>query len=94
MRKTVKGTQTVTLNGINNEQLITDLDLFGNCQISAGSACHAGIKKPSKVLKEIGLTEKEINNTIRISLNRNIKEIDVQVFLMNLKDSIERLKKL
>ena len=84
----------VTLNGINNEQLITDLDLFGNCQISAGSACHAGIKKPSKVLKEIGLTEKEINNTIRISLNRNIKEIDVQVFLMNLKDSIERLKQL
>jgi len=84
----------VTLNGINNEQLITDLDLFGNCQISAGSACHAGTKKPSKVLKEIGLTEKEINNTIRISLNRNVKEIDVQVFLMNLKDSIERLKKL
>ena len=84
----------VTLNGINNEQLITDLDLFGNCQISAGSACHAGIKKPSKVLKEIGLTEKEINSTIRISLNRNVKEIDVQVFLMNLKDSIERLKKL
>lgn len=84
----------VTLNGINNEQLITDLDLFGNCQISAGSACHAGIKKPSKVLKEIGLTEKEINNTIRISLNRNVKEIDAQVFLMNLKDSIERLKKL
>ena len=84
----------VTLNGINNEQLITDLDLFGNCQISAGSACHAGIKKPSKVLKEIGLTEKEINNTIRISLNRNIKEIDAQVFLMNLKDSIERLKQL
>lgn len=84
----------VTLNGINNEQLITDLDLFGNCQISAGSACHAGIKKPSKVLKEIGLTEKEINSTIRISLNRNVKEIGVQVFLMNLKDSIERLKKL
>lgn len=84
----------VTLNGINNEQLITDLDFFGNCQISAGSACHAGIKKPSKVLKEIGLTEKEINSTIRISLNRNVKEIDAQVFLMNLKDSIERLKKL
>lgn len=84
----------VTLSGIDNEQLITDLDLFDNCQISAGSACHAGIKKTSKVLKEIGLTEKEINNTIRISLNRNVKEIDVQVFLMNLKDSIERLKKL
>ena len=56
----------VTINGIDNEQLITNLDYFGGTQVSAGSACHAGIKKPSKVLKEIGLTEKEINNTIRI----------------------------
>ena len=63
----------VTLNGIDNEQLITNLDIFEGCQVSAGSACHAGVKKPSKVLKEIGLTDKEINNTIRISMNRKSK---------------------
>ena len=84
----------VTINGIDNEQLITNLDYFGGTQVSAGSACHAGIKKPSKVLKEIGLTEKEINNTIRISLNRNVTLDDVVIFLKTLGNNITRLKQL
>ena len=84
----------VTINGVDNEQLITNLDYFGGTQVSAGSACHAGIKRPSKVLKEIGLTEKEINNTIRISLNRNATLDDITEFLRILRNEIERLKKL
>lgn len=84
----------VTINGVDNEQLITNLDYFGGVQVSAGSACHAGIKKPSKVLKEIGLTEKEINNTIRISLNRNVTIDDIVEFLRILKNEIKRLKQL
>lgn len=84
----------VTINGVDNEQLITNLDYFGGVQVSAGSACHAGIKKPSKVLKEIGLTEKEINNTIRISLNRNVTIDEIFEFLKILRNEIERLKKL
>lgn len=84
----------VTINGIDNEQLITNLDYFGGTQVSAGSACHAGIKKPSKVLKEIGLTEKEINNTIRISLNRNVTLDDVVIFLKTLGNNITRVKQL
>lgn len=84
----------VTINGVDNEQLITNLDYFSGVQVSAGSACHAGIKKPSKVLKEIGLTEKEINNTIRISLNRNVTLDDITEFLRILRNEIERLKKL
>ena len=84
----------VTIHGVNNEQLITNLDCFDCVQVSAGSACHAGIKKPSKVLKEIGLTEKEINSTIRISLNRNITIDDIFQFLRILRNEIERLMKL
>ena len=84
----------VTIYGVDNEQLITNLDYFNCIQISAGSACHAGIKKPSKVLKEIGLTEKEINNTIRISLNRNVTIDEIFEFLRILRNEIERLKKL
>lgn len=84
----------VTIHGVNNEQLITNLDYFGGVQVSAGSACHAGIKKPSKVLKEIGLTEKEINSTIRISLNRNVTLDDITEFLRILRNEIERLKQL
>ena len=84
----------VTINGVDNEQLITNLDYFGGVQVSAGSACHAGVKKPSKVLKEIGLTEKEINSTIRISLNRNVTLDDITEFLRILRNEIERLMKL
>ena len=84
----------VTIKGVDNEQLITNLDYFDCIQVSAGSACHAGIKKPSKVLKEIGLTEKEINNTIRISLNRNITIGEIFDLFRSLRKEIERLKKL
>ena len=84
----------VTFNGIDNEQLITNLDIFEGCQISAGSACHAGVKKPSKVLKEIGLTDKEINNTIRISMNRNTTEYEVKQFVAALKEQVEKLQML
>ena len=84
----------VTLNGIDNEQLITNLDTFEFCQVSAGSACHAGVKKPSKVLKEIGLTDKEINNTIRISMNRNTTEYEVKQFVAALKEQVRKLQML
>lgn len=84
----------VTFNGIDNERLITNLDIFEGCQVSAGSACHAGVKKPSKVLKEIGLTDKEINSTIRISMNRNTTEYEVKQFVAVLKEQVEKLQML
>ena len=84
----------VTFNGIDNEQLITNLDIFEGCQVSAGSACHAGVKEPSKVLKEIGLTDKEINSTIRISMNRNTTEYEVKQFVAALKEQVEKLQML
>ena len=82
----------VTFNGIDNEQLITNLDIFEGCQVSAGSACHAGIKKPSKVLQEIGLTDKEINSTIRISMDRNVTENEIKLFMLGLQTQINRFK--
>lgn len=84
----------VTLDGIDNEQLITNLDTFEFCQVSAGSACHAGVKKPSKVLKEIGLTDKEINNTIRISMDRNTTEYEIKLFVAALKEQVKKLQML
>lgn len=84
----------VTFNGIDNEQLITNLDIFEGCQVSAGSACHAGVKEPSKVLQEIGLTEKEINSTIRISMDRNITEDEIYLFTLVLQTQLNRLKML
>lgn len=84
----------VTFNGIDNEQLITNLDIFEGCQVSAGSACHAGVKEPSKVLQEIGLTEKEINSTIRISMDRDVTENELQLFVLGLQTQLNKLKML
>jgi len=84
----------VTFNGIDNEQLITNLDIFEGCQVSAGSACHAGVKEPSKVLQEIGLTDKEINSTIRISMDRNVTEDEIYLFTLVLQTQLNKLKML
>lgn len=77
---------SLVLEGIDNEKLITLLDQLEHVQVSAGSACHAGTREPSQVLWEIGLSEEEINNTIRISFNRYQTADDIR----NLVDAIVR----
>lgn len=82
---------SLTFTGINAEQLITLLDLKG-IQVSAGSACSAGSKKPSKVLKAIGLSDEEAFNTIRVSFGYNTTKKDVDVFVDALVECIESLQ--
>lgn len=59
---------------IDSQQLIALLDMHG-FMVSAGSACHANNSKPSHVLKAIGLSDKESQHSIRISIgNQNTYE--------------------
>ena len=58
---------SLTFKGINAETLITLLDMR-DIQVSVGSACSSGTKEPSRVLKAIGLSDKEAYSTVRISL--------------------------
>ncbi len=55
-----------TLSG---EALLNVLDLKGIC-LSTGSACNSGGNKPSHVLLALGLSEKQIDSSIRISYGR------------------------
>ena len=68
--------------GINNQQLVQLLDEDDVC-VSTGSACHEGDMTPSHVLREIGLSDKEISETIRISIGR-----------MNTDEEIDRAAKI
>ena len=66
-------------NGYDNQELLTLLDQYG-VMCSAGSACSAGEKTPSRVLKRIGFTDKEALSTIRFSFDHTLKEEDIENF--------------
>lgn len=90
-RERIYNNLSLTFKGINAEQLITLLDLKG-IQVSAGSACSAGSKKPSKVLKAIGLSDEEAFSTIRVSFGYNTTKKDIDVFVDALVECIESLQ--
>jgi len=76
---------------IDNQQLISLLDLE-NIQVSAGSACNAGTNKPSRVLKAIGLSDDEVNKSIRITIGNETTYEDIDRFVQILKNIIEMNK--
>ena len=77
---------------IDNQQLIALLDMNGFV-VSAGSACSNGSKNPSHVLAAIGLTDDEINRSIRITLGEQNTTAEIDAFVDCLKNIIEMNKK-
>ncbi|MCX7833660.1 MAG: cysteine desulfurase [Ignavibacteria bacterium] len=69
---------------IDPEMLIVKFDLNG-IAVSAGSACHSGALKPSEILLELGLSEKEALSSIRISFGRYNTKDDIDFFIDVLK---------
>ncbi len=61
---------------INGDLLVQYLSNKG-IYASAGSACDSKKEKESRVLKAIGLNEKERNSSIRMSLNEDISKKDI-----------------
>lgn len=66
--------------GIGGEEMLYCLDTSG-IMISTGSACNSMSKKPSHVLKAMGLTNEEAARSIRISISPDItmEQIDYVV---------------
>ena len=73
------------------ESLAADLALRG-VGVSAGSACDSdhdeteGAFNPSHVLLSLGLSEREIRNTIRVSFCKNTTKKDIDFMIEQLKD--------
>lgn len=67
----------IRFDGIDGEALLLRLDLEG-VAASAGSACTAGSREVSHVLKAIGLTEKEAKSSLRLTtgIHTTEKEAD------------------
>jgi cysteine desulfurase len=70
------------------DMLLLQLDLRG-IAISGGSACSSGALKPSRVLLEMGRSEKTAMNSLRISFGRENKIQDIDYLLEVLKELIK-----
>ncbi len=70
------GIVNVTFPGTKNESLLVLLDLAG-ISASQGSACSAGVQRPSHVLLAMDISEVNADATIRFSLGTTTSEEDI-----------------
>lgn len=62
-------TLNVAVHGSIGEDLVAALG--NSLAFSAGSACHAGIRKPSSVLKAMGIPDQDALSSIRLSVGKD-----------------------
>ena len=67
------------------------LDLRG-IYVSTGSACSTGDPEPSHVLLAMGLSLKEAQGTIRVSLGKATRGEDIDVVVESLTQTVKRLR--
>lgn len=73
------GTVHFTFPGCSADSMIFLLDAAG-VSVSAGSACTAGVNRPSHVLLAMGRTEDEATGALRISMGYTTTEADIEAF--------------
>ncbi len=73
----------ITIPGFSGEDLVHLLDARG-IQVATGSACSANNDQPSHVLLALGLSIKDANSSLRITLGRNTSEGDIAYLVQNL----------
>jgi cysteine desulfurase len=66
----------VTFPSIDNERLMMELDERG-VQCAVGSACSASSTEPSRVLRAIGMSDKEARASLRFSMGRQTTKKDI-----------------
>ena len=81
---------SLTFHGFDAQALITLLNDRSVC-VSAGSACNAGAKSPSRVLKAIGLSDEDALSTLRISVGTNTTIGDCIEFVQKLESCLNIL---
>jgi cysteine desulfurase len=84
-------TINLTLPGIGSGELMKMLD-YNGISVSSGSACSTSLKKPSHVLKAIGLTDEAAQESIRISFGVETTHKHIKYALKVIKKYIEEEK--
>ncbi|WP_299009299.1 aminotransferase class V-fold PLP-dependent enzyme [uncultured Shewanella sp.] len=82
-QNTLNNTLSITIPNVDKQSLIAFLDHHNIC-ISTDSACCSHTTSASHVLIAIGLNEKKINETIRVSLSTQTTEKEIEYFITKL----------
>jgi len=85
------GNAHVTIEGCESDSLLYLLDLAGY-SVSAGSACQAGVARPSDVVLALGVPEELARGSLRITLGPETTEAEVDGFLAVLPDAVARAR--
>lgn len=81
----------VSFAGVNGEELVELLNEQGFC-ISTGSACNSDSEEPSHVLKAIGLSDELANGSIRISISKETKLMEINALCQRIVQDVEMLR--
>jgi cysteine desulfurase len=84
-------TSSMSFESIDGESIVLGLDLHG-IYVSTGSACSTGDPEPSHVLLAMGLSPKEAQGSIRISLGKGTREEDIDSVVGVLMETVKRLR--
>ena len=85
------GTASFVFECVEGESMVLLLDQNGICG-SSGSACSSGSLDPSHVLMAIGLPHEIAHGSLRLSLNEDNTDEDVDILLERIPPVIERLR--
>ena len=83
----------MSFQGVDGESIVLGLDVRGIC-VSTGSACSTGDPEPSHVLLAMGLSAREAQGSIRVSLGRDTREEDIDVTVQALVDTVAQLRRI
>ena len=85
------GNLNISFEGIEGESLLLMLDLNGICA-SSGSACTSGSLDPSHVLLSIGLVHALAHGSLRLSIEEDVTDEDIDYILEVIPKVVERLR--
>ena len=89
--KRLPGNLNISFEGIEGESLLLMLDMNGICA-SSGSACTSGSLDPSHVLLSIGLKHEVAHGSLRLSIEEDVTDEDVDYILEVIPKVVERLR--
>jgi cysteine desulfurase len=89
----VPGTSSLSFADIDGESIVLGLDVQGIC-VSTGSACSTGDPEPSHVLRAMGLSPRDAQGTIRVSMGRETSGTDIDLTVRVLVETVARLRQI